>query len=325
MFRALILLYCLVSCSWVQAGQYWQKDERKVLAAAEEANRPIVAIFLGKRDCPWSQKLRQEVIENSFFQNTVGGEAILWQVSVEGEEGDKELREKYRVKVCPLILMLDPRGKEFARLEYVPLDAAGYAAEINGLIDHFQELCLALENEKDSAFDEENWQELYQKAKKFSASCFSQVILERGLRHETGTFFHVEKFASLLENHKRKHPLVRKAKKQLLELDPDNQFGTHFKLAVLSFNKILSCPKQDDGVEKPISPLLKFVQRFGKTDRENLWKAELMIAEYFFTKNLIKKAIEHAEASYAAAPSAEKQKIAESINYMKRSACGFEF
>lgn len=278
---------------------------------------PIVAVFLSDPSCPWSLKLQNEVIENSVFREKVGSEAILWQVVVKGEAGDKELRERYRVHTCPLILLMDPRGKEFARLEYSPLDAHGYAAKIHGLIDNFQELCLALDREAFS-FEEEKWQELYQKAKNFSATCFKQVILERGLQRETGTFFHIEKYASLLEKYKRKHPRVLKAKTELLKLDPDNRMGTHFKVAALEFDKIRSSFKETDRVEKPLMPLLRFVHKFGKTDKENLWKAELMIAQYLFAKDFVADAVEHAEASYLAAPDAAKSQIAEMLCYIKR-------
>jgi protein disulfide-isomerase len=313
--RLFILSFLIYFTTPINSVQCWRGSEGQVLRSAAQENRPVVAVFLSAQGCPWSQKLFSDVLGSPLFREKVGAEAILWQVLL--QEGDKDLREKYHVQVCPQILLLDPRGKEFARMEYLPLDAMGYAAEIHCLIENFQELCRVLEKE-DALFEEQKWQDLYAKAQKFSAPYFKQIILERGLQQEKGTFFHVEKFAALLEKYKPKDPQVQKLKKQLLDLDPDNAQGTHFKVAVLEYKKTLSRLKKFDRMQKPLKPLLQFVSKFGKTDQENLWKAELMIAEYLFTKNSVAEALKHARASYLAAPGDAKQQIAETIAYMNR-------
>ncbi len=291
-------------------------DKNQILQEAEQQNLPIVAIFTTKQDCPWSQKLREEVLDNSRFRMKIGSEALLWEINLEGKEGEKELRETFHVQTCPVILLLDPQGKEFARVDYAPLNAEGYAAEIHHLIEHFQEICVAIDSEE-NAFEEERWQELYRKAKKFSAAFFKQAILERGMQQEKGTFFHVEKLSNVLEKRKLKHPQVRKLKKQILQLDPDNTYGTQFKVAVLEFHKILSRSKHKDRFDKPLAPLFQFLRKYGKADKENYWKAELMIAEYLFSKNFTKQALDHAEVSYSAAPDSAKSQIMATIAHMK--------
>jgi hypothetical protein len=291
-------------------------EEQNVLKEAQGRNQPIVAVFLGS-DCPWSAKLKQEVLENPSFLQKIRQEAILWPILLKQSEEEKAFLQKYAVLKCPSILLLDPKGKEFARLEFEPTDASGYADLIIGQIDHFHEICIALDQNDDS-FDEERWRGLYQKAKKLSACCFKQVLLERGLRKEKGSFFHLEKFASLLERYKIKHALVRKAKKQLLERDPENEQGFHFKVAVLEYQKLASRLKAKDRPETALRPLLKYIQAFGKKDPENYWKSEWMVAEFLYTKNLIDPALEHAYAAYSAAPESEKMQIAETISFFQR-------
>ena len=209
-FFIFFFLVCFATAAYCQQSN----KEQQVLLSAGLKNHPVIAIFLGEKSCPWSQKLESEVLSNPQFLEKISKETLLWQVSLEGKEGDR-LREKYHIQVSPSILLLDPLGKEFARLEYVPLDAFGYAAQINELIENFQELCLVLEQK--APFEEEKWQSLYHKAKKCSVSYFKQIILEQGLQLGEGNFFHVEKYAIMLEKHKRKHPQVVKFKKQLLE------------------------------------------------------------------------------------------------------------
>lgn len=305
-----LILNCFVLCFFtiVNCQERWLGDASEALKAAQSENRPIVAVFLSS-GCPWSIKLSEEVLDNPLFIEKMSGEAILWKTS------DKSLLNKYKVKVCPMVLLLDPKGKEFARTDYAPLDYAGYAALMIERIDSFQEICIALESR--AVLDEEKWQELYHKAKKLSADCYGQVILERGLRLEKGSFFHLEKYSVLLGKHKWKHPQVVKAKKKLLERDPRNERGTHYQVACLEFQKMASRSKSKERPEKALIPLFRYLEKFGKKDPENYWKCELLIAEYFYSYRSMAPALEHAHAAYASAPDFAKQQIAETIALMQ--------
>ncbi len=309
----LISLLTVVYCE-----EQWQIDENEIFLTAQQENQPVIAVFVGGVGCPWSQKLVHDVLENACFIDKIGRNAILWEISLGKESQDHAMRQKYGIKECPQIVLLDPKGKEFARIEYAPLGAAAYADEIITLIDNFQEICIALD-QKEGTFEEEPWKDLYLKAKKLSVPCFKQVMLERGLKKERGTFFHCEKLASLLEKHKLKYPQVLKLKGEMLKRDPEDKLGTQFKIAAIEFQKIASCLKPKDRYEKALKPLFQYVQRFAKKGPENLWRAELMIAEFLFTKNSLPLALEHAGAAYNAAPESAKGQIAETISLIKRN------
>jgi thioredoxin-related protein len=290
-------------------------EENTAIAAAQAQHRPIVAAFVGE-ECPWSEKLKQNVLHSPIFLAKVNAEAVLWINSLKQNEKESAFLQKYQVTQCPLFLLLDPQGKEFARLEYSPLDAEGYAATILSLIADFQAICDALDEETED-FEEQRWQELYRKAKKMSVPCFQQVILEQGINNEEGHFFHLEKFASLLEKHKAKHPLVREAKHQLLSRDPENQKGLHFKAAMLEFQQNAARFKSNDSLEKALKPLSKYIRRFEKKDPENHWKSEWTMAEFLFTHGSIASAIVHAEIALSASPPSVRPQIAETILFMK--------
>jgi thioredoxin-related protein len=236
LIRVVLNYFLLCFITVVNCENQWQIEEKKVIKTAREENRPIVAVFLGE-DCPWSKKLQQEILESPHFLEKINAEAILWINSLKLNEEKQIFIQKYKVQQCPLFLLLDPNGKEFARFEYIPLDVQGHTETIINQIENFQEICIALDQDGDY-FEEEKWQELYQKAKKLSVPCFQQVIFERGLRKETGNYFHLEKFKILLEKYKLKHPQVCKAKQQLLNRDPENKLGIYFKVAVLESQKI---------------------------------------------------------------------------------------
>jgi predicted Zn-dependent protease len=122
----------------------------------------------------------------------------------------------------------------------------------------------------------------------------------------------------MLEKRSLKNSEVLKLKSDLLARDRENKLGSHFKVAVLEFQKIASRLKSKDRAEKALKPLFDYMHRFGKKDPENLWRAEMMVAEFLFAKNSIPQALEHAQASYQAAPESIKFQIAETITFMTK-------
>ncbi len=303
------LLYCLLlsSFAFVHGEEHWRKEERLVCQIARRENVPIVAVFLGGRECPWSQKLTEDVIDHPLFLERMNEEAILWKIT--GDHQAKALEQKYAIAEYPQIVLLDPNGKEFSRFGYLPLNASEYLEVIFSTIEHFQEICLALEqNEND--FQEAQWIELYQKAQKLSASYFKQILLNRGLKKEKGTFFHLERYAAALERYKWKHPELQKLKNELLKKDPRNLFGTYFKAALLEFQRL----KGKSRIEKGLKPLLEYVQRFKGKDPENLWKAEMAIGEFLLERKSYFEAIEHMKAALVIAPEEMKPQIAETLS-----------
>ncbi len=309
----LICFFAVASCE-----EQWKIDEQRVLNEAQRENLPVVAVFMRADECPWSYKLKEDVLRAAPFITPIAYEVILWEISLGKEDEDTALRQKYGVKECPQIVLLDPKGKEFARMGYLPISPGEYALAILSLFDDFQRVCLALDAKTD-AFDEEEWKELYVSAKKFSVPFFKQLLLEQGLKREKGNFFHVEKYAVMLERNKLKNPETLKFKNQLLKRDPDNSQGTHFKVAVLEFQKRSSPKKLKGRIEKALVPLFDYMKKFKDKDKENLWKIEMMIAEFFYAKQRIPLAIEHAEKSLELSPDSHKPQVLDAISYMKGS------
>jgi hypothetical protein len=316
--RVKVVLFCFLFClvNTVNCTDFVHQNENRILEMARRKNLPVVAVFVSKEGCPWSKKLVQEVLKSPWFIEKLSAEAILWETALGACREDLVIREKYNVGETPLFLLLDPGGKEFARVSYAPLDAASYAGEILGLIDSFHEVCTALEREECS-FHEEKWKDLYLKAKRFSVPCFRQKLLERGFKKEKGVFFHLEKYASFLGERKSKDPDVLQMKKNLLGRDPYNRLGTPFQIAAIEFQNASRSLKPDERFEKALKPLFNYVRTF-KEDLENLWKAELMIAEYFYSKNRIDAAIAHVEASINAAPENVRPHLEETLSCMKK-------
>ncbi len=287
-------------------------EEQNICQMAQLKNLPIALVLLRGDHCPWSQKLQKDVLTDVFFQEHIHESAVLWTLN-----SDEITEQKYDIKEFPQVLLLDPLGKEFARFGYLPLTAQGYLDEMKRLIQNFQDVCIALDREKENPLDEEQWIELYRKATTLSMPYFKQVILEKGLKKEKGDFFHLEKLANALAKNKIKNPQILKLKTDLLKRDPENKRGTHYKVALLEFQKAVTRHKSKGRIERVLKPLIQYIQGIGKRDAENLWKAEMAVAEFLFEKKALSSAIEHMQAAYDAAPEAVKPKVADALLLMK--------
>lgn len=306
----LICLIVLESC-FVYSNNLSMDAEsaQEIFDKAKQENLPIIALFLRGPECLWSQKWDQEIFTSDAFRQRIKKEAILWRID------PNEAQQLYQLQESPQLLLLDPQGKEFARLKYKPADPLSYAEEIIDLIDQFEQICFALNSSNE--IDEQRWKELYQGAQKLSVPYFKQMIIERGMQKEKEHFFHLEKLAFLIEKYKLKHPQVIKAKKNLLDRDPDNRLGIHFQVAVLEFQKIASSLKPHQRKEKALRPLFRYIRHF--KGEKNVWKAELLIAEFLFLKNYRSQALEYAQTAYRKAPKEVKEQVAETVELIKRS------
>src|SRR5262249_6006006 len=139
---------------------------------------------------------------------------------------------------------------------------------------------------------------LFQKVVRLENDYFKQQVLDEGLKKDKGAFFLMQQYAALIEKEKMKERSVQRLRRRILERDPKNEHGTHLKVALTDFQVLSKKLKP----HKAVKPLLEYTQKFGKQDRENLWKIEMMLAQFLFSQKLIQEALFHASLSYEAAP-----------------------
>ncbi len=310
----ILVLSSFASLAASEPVMHWTTEEGTVLDQALCENKPIVLALVGKDFCPWSQKMIGEVLSQVSFVEKMKNQAIVWQYPLyaEGDLKEERIREKYKIDECPSILLLDPKGREFARFGYLPLDANGFAELLLETIEDFKEICIALE-ENQGKNDARKWLEFYRKAKQFSSADFKKMVLERGVKEDSGTDLLIEKYIYLLEQNKLKSPAVQVCKKMLIERDPENRLGTHFKIAMAEYHKSVKAKTP----KKALKPILRYLERFEEKDKENVWNAEMVIANYLFAQHIKEKAIAYAKKAYEHAPDFLKESIASSISYME--------
>lgn len=315
-FSILLFLSSYLYMAQANAGvENWCIDEMHILETASHENKPIVLAFIKMDDCPWSQKMKEEILYAEEFIKKMRPHVLLWHYFLHSGANPQEeaMRKKFKIDTCPTVLLLDPHGREFARFGYQPLDAQAFGGYLLDVISDFKEICAALDGRhpKDESI---KWKDLYHKSKQLSRPEFKKIILEKGIKEDPSADLFLEKYLFLLENNKLKDKVVKECRQMLIDRDPKNHLGTHFHIALAEFHKLNDREKTKKNLQKTLSPLLCYLQLFEEKDTENAWRVEMVIANYLLSRQKLESALAFAQKAYQHAPEAMKNTIAEWIS-----------
>src|SRR5215831_4077508 len=134
----LLLAICAGFC---EAGRSesveWFTDVRAAQAKAKEANKLVLLDFTGSDWCVWCKRLKREVFDKPEFSQFARSRLVLVEVDFPLNktlpEAQKQtnagLEKTYGIRSYPTIILLDPEGKQVARIGYVFGGAAGLIAK----------------------------------------------------------------------------------------------------------------------------------------------------------------------------------------------------
>lgn len=322
MYRMLIVLCFLAWGGLLRAtpSQGWVEEYPAALERAQREGRIVLIAFLGCSPCPWSARLQEEVLDRGEFCDLLNKEMILVKVHLALEPKDdpscvlvNSLREKHKIRQCPTLVLVEPSGEEICQIGYLVAGALDFVHRIQGLANEFTNLRRSLAR---GGLSESDLETLYLKAQTFGFHNECNRILVAGLQAERGTFFGLEQYARLVEGGKKRE--ARSLRQQLVERDVDG--SAHLKLAMIDFRAKASFVGGAEDPENAVLPLIEYTREFGRNNRDNLWRVEMMIAQYLFSKNNVASALEHARLSYEYAPREIQNEIAESIKYLERES-----
>ncbi len=294
----------------------WLSDVTQAKEEAAKENKILLIAFVGPGWCHWSDKLIKEVLAKEPFTSCMQRDFVLLKVDFPENSSElSALKEEYQVEECPLLVLTEPSGKTIAKIGYMPLGPEAYATYIKETLRDFHfvrqaadPLCL-----KDLKVDD--LKAAYAKAKRFTGDNFAKVILETGLKIDSGTFFLIEQYASLLTKAGREHEM-QEMRSKIVERDPQNERGSLLRIALLDFENMARGVKKKEPLET-IRPLADYLHHYGKSDPDNAWKVEMKISEYLFAHNQLDESLKHARASLESAPEKNRKEIAEAIDYLQ--------
>jgi hypothetical protein len=193
---------------------------------------------------------------------------------------------------------------------YMTVGPEKYAKKILEIMELYTEL-----KKKDLAFlSSFDLKSAYERAKSWGNELLKEKALNAGLKKEDNLYFLFEKYLSLLKSGNKKE--ADDIKKQIIEADPNNIQNSCFRLALIDF-EVLIKTKSIHEPEEIIKPLVEYINEYGKKDKDNLWRLEMVISQFLGSKGLFKDALRHARASCKAAPSIIRKEIVQTILYLK--------
>lgn len=300
----------------------WLDDLDEAIKLSAESHKPLLIAFTGSNWCPWSLKLAREVLSTQDFIRSVKEEMVLVWVdfpenSLESQAEKQKIKEKYKVGEIPMLVVSYPSGEEVFKVGYMPQPPLEFASSLKKHLHGYNELKEEIAKSDLAALSGEELKALYLKARNLGCNAFKEQILEIGLQENKEPFFLLEKYARFVESGLKKDKMALALREKIENIDSKNDSGSLLQLAVLDFQDNSSHARKIKEPKSAIKPLVRYIEKYGKKDPENLWKVEMMIAQFLFSKNKIGDALAHAKASYEAAPDAMKSEIAQSVDYLQ--------
>lgn len=229
--------------------------------------------------------------------------------------------DKIFVEYIPCILLVSSDEEKIYNISGFELESISQLESIlTYVIESNQQLSETMPMIKElSVFDLER---LYKLAEEVSNSQFMAAALDQGVEQDH-YFFLKEKCRSLVENGQMNSAEYLRIKARLLEQDPYNIQMSHFTLALLEFQELARLSK--DGVlqepDKVIEPLESYLSSsFGKEDKENQWRIEMMIAQFYLDFDQWSRALQHAEVALESAPNEMYSDISRSLEYIRHQS-----
>ena len=124
-------------------GEGWTSDFAAAKEQAAKENKSLLVDFTGSDWCGWCIKLNEEVFQHDPFKEGVKDKFVLVEldfpkdkskVSEDTQKQNETLREAYAVQGFPTILLMDEKGRPFARTGYQAGGPESYVKHLDELL-----------------------------------------------------------------------------------------------------------------------------------------------------------------------------------------------
>lgn len=295
---------CLFCVSVLGAGEIrWHTNVDEAQKEAKETGKNLFLYFTGSDWCPWCQKMHIEILENKAFQKQAAPFFVFVMVDfpqnkymARAEKAQNNgLKEKYNIEGFPTVVLVDSNLSFISILGYLPTTGPKYAKHLKKLLAEYKELA-AVDIERMS---ESERVKIYEKARGLDCIGFNEESEKDAFEFSEDPFFHLDEY-------------------NLLKCDFTEEVftsdGANLKEALSNYVNNLKVEES----EKALLPLLDYIRTFGARDKAHLWQVEMIIAQFFYRRGNVEKALFHAKACYKAAPLMLRKDLGEVILSIKR-------
>lgn len=318
--KAIFTALCVLTPVLLSAYTY-----REARLVAYQEQKPLVIAFTSNDHCKWSREFTDKVLTLGKLEKGLSDLAVMTTVDLkagdllmkESLEGES-LRNKYGVSELPTLIFLDREENEIFRVGYEMQDCNHFLAEVREKTALYQEY-VSLKEQNQELFLYERLKQMYKIAQKLNNGALQDELIRKGQSAGTDAFFLIEKYGKLLKKPSENRAEVKQVKRQIhRRLGEKQRRSVAFQLAMMEFHAETKVQKKGKSKkDEPIRPLITYLQNHGSVDRENVWKAEDHIADFYFIHGKYQEALAFAKASLSNAPISKKEQLKEKKLYIE--------
>lgn len=307
--------------SEIQTGITWHVDYQEARRESSEKELPMLLFFSGSDWSGSCMRLKEEILSSADFSSKVRDKFVCVEVDFPKynplqaslAEQNATLRSDFQVECLPCLLLLSPSGREIYKLGSLGNESGDTLADS---LCHFLEIDRDLQDvtPKISSLSMEDLQKYYHLAEELARTDFITQALEIGVSHDN-EFFLIENFRLLVSQGEMDSENCQFTKERLLKTQSAE---THFTIALVEFQELAKRAQEGriQEIGQVIAPLQNYLSLFGE-DLENKWRIEMMIAQFYLDFDQWKRALEHAEVAFEAAPTEVRSDISRSLDYIR--------
>lgn len=309
----------------VQLCANFQTDYSKALELASQQQEPLLLFFNGSDWSGLGMKMKNEILTSAEFNDAIEEKMVCVEIDFPRYHDlpepvaklNQTLLKRFSVSQFPSLILIDSEQREIARLGYIPETGAAFAADLLKLLE--TDKIVAQMSAKIETLTSEELQKGYQLALELQQRDVVARFLEVGSHCMEPTFFLVEKYRQLVEEGGADTSQAEQIHKKIFQADPNNELGHLFTIALLQF-QARSDRELNLSAEQVIAPLQNYLLSFGEQDCENVWRIEMMIAQFYLEQDEWRSALRHAEVAYENAPLSKRPEMEYSLDYIKKQA-----
>jgi len=307
--RRLLIVFLFLS-SFASAYS-WEADYSKAVEASRVDQKPLLLFFTGSDWSGLSMKMKNESLDSDAFKERIISNFHCVEVdfplhkpfATAVRKQNEALKSRFSVQEYPLLVLLDSNQREIMRFGYFPQTGEQLVRELLHVVSQDSELTAGL---KVLPKEEEALCRLYQLAQVLSRCDAEEKILSTGVTLDI-PFFQLEQYRLFVEEGGDATALREKLLKS-------EDYQVHFTVAMIDFQERAST--MSDPLEV-IKPLEAYLERFADKDEQNVWRIEMMLAQFYLDADEWGEALKHAETAYQTAPKTFQGEIKNSLQYIQ--------
>ena len=305
----------------------WLTNYEEAVNQSTSLNKPMLLFFTGTGWCQACSRLEEEVLHKKQFSDILGKQFIYVKVDFPRKEGytqdakteaqNQQLLSKFGVRSFPTVLILDSQQQKIGTGGYRAGGPEAYAnflmKMVNDYIDYKQGM-----KQVSSQTPGAELKQLLEKAQALDFQKDAQKIIASGVQSDEKLYFQLKRYRQLAEEGRLQDQEALSLKQELLEADPANVQLVPYHLAIVEFEAhSKDREKENFTPEYAVSPLVAYLEKFGKQDKTNAWRLQMIISQVFLDNNKLALALRYAQSSYEAAPPTVQKEIATAIRNLQ--------